>query len=673
MLTFEVFSSCFPEQRLEDEYFCSGIPLISEKKMNQLYAHLTRFESLSGSRNSFFNTEDYIELQTSYIEDKLFVLRRTWLEINRKLREDEKSVLPVDLEWIKSCLIEISPTLVCHTASQANNIISLRTIKEKSDFLRRVEYSSDINSLYESKNFKQLVEVFDDIQSSSQEDKFDIQHRLYLAKAYQELLDIRSVIQYVKIIDYCLKNRKEETIIDCIDALQRAWCIWREELLPEQTSCVVNILVRLLTEGEKGKLQASKLLLQPWLFLHEILYYLEQKEPEFYIEEETVPNSVLLLQLAHEFLSQSSNCCMENGQLLTYSVNHLISLRNKEDYWTYEETKTCLEQSVFCLYGHPSKNKTKLKNIKDHGSPGIELDWLMSLKLVEYYKLDPLPEFDSNNKGISSEIKTLFDRILANLPDETKRVVDSCYKHMQSYIDGTEVSKPSLQSCIPSEVSDMFYLIGDYFFRDSKEFSAAKKYYIKDLSINPTRSDSWAALSLIKVIDFSFPINSCIPMPVDEIISKSAVVAKCFDETLLLDTRNTKLRVEYGTFLYSVHSLFSRELKYPHEQLSMEKFEDIEKRKEEFLSAALKQFDIAPNPPSTGPPANDEDEAEVWINHYMLGKVMEKKFPLKPRCYLDHYEMAANLLKEQGASYPSRINYNNPPDLSIEAIEIHYR
>lgn len=69
---------------------------------------------------------------------------------------------------------------------------------------------------------------------------------------------------------------------------------------------------------------------------------------------------------------------------------------------------------------------------------------------------------------------------------------------------------------------------------------------------------------------------------------------------------------------------------------------------------------------------DQSDADERWLQHYILAKIAEKH-QKEPSEYLEHYYKAAKLLEENNASYPERINYNNPQHLSLEALEVFYR
>ncbi len=122
-----------------------------------------------------------------------------------------------------------------------------------------------------------------------------------------------------------------------------------------------------------------------------------------------------------------------------------------------------------------------------------------------------------------------------------------------------------------------------------------------------------------------------------------------------------------------LHSFCSQLLRNETDSLSIEMFERLEKEKERMLDIARDCFIAADKASLTAiEKGTGDDQDERWLHHYMLGKVAEKRS--KPFSELiEHYQRAAQLLEESSAAYPRKIPYNTPPQLSVEALEIHYR
>jgi len=127
--------------------------------------------------------------------------------------------------------------------------------------------------------------------------------------------------------------------------------------------------------------------------------------------------------------------------------------------------------------------------------------------------------------------------------------------------------------------------------------------------------------------------------------------------------------IEYGSFVYMLHSFCSRLLKQATDTLSMEQFELLEAKKNSSLDTAESCFQKAM---VTWKQEAEDDQDERWLHHYMLGKASEKRHQ-QPWRALNQYRESARLLQEHKSAYPAKISYTNPTELSIEALEVHYR
>jgi calcineurin-binding protein cabin-1 len=144
----------------------------------------------------------------------------------------------------------------------------------------------------------------------------------------------------------------------------------------------------------------------------------------------------------------------------------------------------------------------------------------------------------------------------------------------------------------------------------------------------------------------------------------------CFEKVLQLSGgRHTVICIEFGSFVYMLHSFCSRLLKQATDTLSMEQFELLEAKKATSLDTAESCFQKAM---AAWKQNSEEDQDERWLHHYMLGKASEKRHQ-QPWRALEEYRESARLLQEHKSAYPPKINYTNPTELSIEALEVHYR
>jgi len=97
----------------------------------------------------------------------------------------------------------------------------------------------------------------------------------------------------------------------------------------------------------------------------------------------------------------------------------------------------------------------------------------------------------------------------------------------------------------------------------------------------------------------------------------------CFEKVLQLSGgRHTVICIEFGSFVYMLHSFCSRLLKQATDTLSMEQFELLEAKKATSLDTAESCFQKAM---AAWKQNSEEDQDERWLHHYMLGKASEKR------------------------------------------------
>ncbi|KAM4708678.1 calcineurin-binding protein cabin-1 [Discoglossus pictus] len=419
----------------------------------------------------------------------------------------------------------------------------------------------------------------------------------------------------------------------------------------------------------------------PWVILHRILQYEEesfrsmcQQRLQSDIKEgdadsPMLPSSLMLLNTAHEYLGRKSWCCNSDGALLKFYVRVLqkeMAASTNEDTHPYkEELETALEQCFYCLYGYPSK-KSKARYLEEHSVQQVDLLWEDALILFEYFKPKTLPEFDSyKTSTVSADLANLLKKMATIVPhsDKPKLSMES----VSAYIEGTSTKVPMLpegaESC-PVVLSELYYLLADYHFKN-KEQSKAIKFYMHDICICPNRFDSWAGMALARASRIQDKLNSNELKNDGPIWKLATPVLNCFKRALEIDSSNLSLWIEYGTMSYTLHSFASRQLKQWLKELSPEVVGQLKERRDNMLETAKQCFTSASQCEGDG----DEEE---WLIHYMLGKIAEKQ-QLAPELYLQHYKQAGHYLHEEAARYPKKIHYHNPPGLAMEALEVYFR
>nr|CAD7579367.1 unnamed protein product [Timema californicum] len=216
-------------------------------------------------------------------------------------------------------------------------------------------------------------------------------------------------------------------------------------------------------------------------------------------------------------------------------------------------------------------------------------------------------------------------------------------------------------------------LVGPHFGTDQDVFvtvavGKAIRHYLLDVCVNPVRLDSWAGMALARGSQLENRLNSVShgrtaqgelrqnvmsgarSLPGTKLTScaKHWQRASVSSERSNIDSSNSLLWVEYGSFVYMVHSFCSTVLKQA-VNLSMEMFSRLE---------------------CGGPTGWSRDER--WLHHYMLGKVEEKQQDT-PLQSLQQYSKALENLVANQAIFTRSVNYDNPDHLSMEAVEVVYR
>uniref|UniRef100_A0A3B4VMM8 Calcineurin-binding protein cabin-1 n=1 Tax=Seriola dumerili TaxID=41447 RepID=A0A3B4VMM8_SERDU len=411
----------------------------------------------------------------------------------------------------------------------------------------------------------------------------------------------------------------------------------------------------------------------PWIILYRIIKHEEAAfdcmlrqhmsvgDDEDDSDTPMLPSSLMLLNTAHEYLGRRSLCCSSDGALLKFFVTS-----SSNDAHPYkEELEMALEQCFFCLYAYPSK-KSKARYLEDHSSPQVELLWSEALFMFQYFKPKSLPEFDSyKTSTVSAELANLLRRFVGIAPPSDTPILTM--EEVAAYIEGMTEKAPCLpegSAPAPAIINEIYYLLADYHFKN-KEQSKAIKFYMHDICVCPNRFDSWAGMALARASRIQDKLNSNELKSDVPIWKHSQAVLNCFKRALEIDSSNLSLWIEYGTISYALHSFASRQLKQWRSELPPEVVKQMEERRDSMLETAFQCFQGASR-------CEGDSDEEEWLIHYMLGKIAEKR-KQPPVEYLQLYKKAAHYLHEEAARYPRKIHYHNPPDLAMEALELHFR
>lgn len=329
-----------------------------------------------------------------------------------------------------------------------------------------------------------------------------------------------------------------------------------------------------------------------------------------------------------------------------------------------------VEQITYCLFKYPAK-RARARHIEEHEAKEIEFTWKRAIQIFDLYRPENLPEFDSYKlESISADMEQLLSKMLQLVPKD----IDP-YKNFDkvfSFISGSNDELPEITTALPHQISTIYYLLADYYFKN-RDFSKTLKYYMLDIVCNPTRFDSWAGISLSKATKIEGKLNSFNGIELTNFLDETENTLRCFNQCVKIKSNKPLIWIEYGSFAYAIHSFCSREVKHSSDTMSMEQFAFTEARKEKYLDLAFNCFTKADKCYKSGiKDDHDDGHDDKWLNQYMLGKISEKRKE-NPKVYLNHYLRASNYLYENNATYPIKINHSNPTNLSIEALEVFYR
>ncbi|XP_076756592.1 calcineurin-binding protein cabin-1 isoform X1 [Xylocopa sonorina] len=654
-------------------------------------------------------------------EENIFILLRVlWLKANIFLCQGDTDVVIETLELLLSRMKELEkhnqniylklPNCKC------NSEISIKIVEKKLKSIQRGQKLGEVQNLYEEKKYAELAYILQDtFKFAKQGNKLlsvtdNIVDRVQqLSMLLDSLWQLQQYEECYVWAEACLNEAWQNYLNASDEAEQKKWTSSILMSLEKLEACTIEVstfVVKYLPEARLTRLVQNlvhivcnqldvsdttvELPLEtvlPWILLHYILQYKEDKErakaessyknkhssncSESDDEDEGVPASIMILFIGHDFMGRHSWCCYNEAKLLFFTLNLVIPKLDTPQFSSIKgKVSTYLEQIFYCLYGHYNKvNKARPKYIEDHGVHAMDVTWEGAQLLFDFYKPKQIPDFNSpRSLTISADTEDLFKRIIKLIPPESDphQVIDE----MMAYIMGERETMPTIQKLLPHCMSNIYYLLADFYFKNTKWY-AAIRYYMLDLCFHPTRLSSWTGLAMSSATIIETWLSKNKPINEDKLLAKAKLAQSSYRHAVELDSCNHIIWTEYGSFAYVVHSFCSRLLKQETDTLSMERFEVLETRKEEMLEIAHHCFQACAHlfiGAKDGPIQHDER----WLYQYMLGKVAEKKNQ-DPPTYLEHYAKASELLYHNNAQYPRRISHKSPQHLSVEALEVHYR
>ncbi|KAL0818728.1 hypothetical protein ABMA28_008059 [Loxostege sticticalis] len=672
--------------------------LVNEKLQSNTDENIVYDLSVIETIGIILNMKPHIFSSTDCLE---LMLRKLWVQ-------HHMHILNKCEEFALDCMYQLAYEFEAmgeHHDSYSLNVVNFTfkpTISETEilasiKFLERNKKLSTVMDLYDRGNYEEVLSVITD--------SFD--HCKNMAKKQEEEMSLDFAVQLAMILDtYWALNKVDccfkWSLICLHEALKHyfryttgspeydKWTLTVVKILycmdhiltTEGLSCLETVSQKELSQGLEDLIRvighqvetnAAEMpfgTIIPWIIMH---YILQREEDQGRgrtpgdkdkVSCDEVPNPLMLLFIAHEQLGGRGWCCNSEGKLLYFILDTVVPrLRSPALAKSLEQVCQYMEQCVYCLFGHPGR-KSKLKYLVDHNVTAHNLDWPRAQQLYEIFRPPILPGLEGKVTGITVDTEQLFLRILKLLPpecDPQKYVPD-----MEKYIKGVEDKLPNIPALLPYKMKDIYFLLGDYYFK-KEESKLSIKFNMLDVVANNDRLESWAEISLAKAINLERMLNSCKNLNNEKFLTPAKSIIRCFKRALELDPTHCNMWIEYGIFVYAVHSFCSRLLKQASESLSMEDFEALEKQKEDMLDTTHKCFMTVLG--DFNDSTNDEDS---WLPYYMLGKEAEKRNK-PPSVYLDYYMQGVKSLQEIDATYPLKINYNSPSRLCIEVLELHYR
>ena len=114
-------------------------------------------------------------------------------------------------------------------------------------------------------------------------------------------------------------------------------------------------------------------------------------------------------------------------------------------------------------------------------------------------------------------------------------------------------------------------------------------------------------------------LNSCLKLNPIKMLDFVGAVETCFRKCLDMNDGNSNLWIEFGNFSYNVHSYISRTLKNNSEDMNIDIFEKMEKKKEGLMKAALVNYEKTLSIFEVDG-ISDDDVDERWLIHYHYKK-----------------------------------------------------
>merc|ERR1712106_70458 len=191
-------------------------------------------------------------------------------------------------------------------------------------------------------------------------------------------------------------------------------------------------------------------------------------------------------------------------------------------------------------------------------------------------------------------------------------------------------------------LSDIYYMMGDYFMKNGDKTQALKNYQL-DACFNPARFDTWAAIALCKAAEVEDNLRS---FEHDDKLDQRKIEATMFAFRRALSLEeNGKIMIEFGQFVYYIGARMMK----------------LNGNIDMLLEARAIFVKV-----------NETMPEEEWLVHYMQGKIYEKENKLEEA--VASYVKSMTWMDQHGASYPKKVQYKqSSADYVHESLEMFYR
>ncbi|XP_058817012.1 calcineurin-binding protein cabin-1-like [Topomyia yanbarensis] len=492
-----------------------------------------------------------LQLYSVYLTEKenfLLHARYLWLNYVVSIKENMFEAALETLLQMELLLSKQSDSLCVYLPNQIkNNVFKRSYIHQLTTSLKRKICLCNVKILYDDSKYYEIVDILKESLMYISETPTD-SGSLSISGQIEILLEcLWNLEAYTDCVVWAEKALKYATDIFIAfpndDCLQKSWgktinciLIYMLALIERETSKILQfdimarlvqsihkILTKLLDpQPEKNTftqytIDCSK----AWAILYYVLEGEDDKAMVFRknrtndielsvneMDEETLFSSIMMFFVAHELLGRRQWCSKDKSHILFMMLDVIVPKLRSPILEPYRDIiNECLEQTTYCLYGYPPK-KGRMRHVQDHEASQETLSWEKAVQLFNIYRPDVLPDFNSYKiDSITADMEAMLQHILLVFPGKVD--VSNQTGPIVNFINGTDevVPKAACSDLPILKIKCIFYLLADYYFK-SRDFFKAIEYYVMDLTIEPTRFDSWAGIALSKSSKCETMLNS---------------------------------------------------------------------------------------------------------------------------------------------------------------------